>query len=178
MRLHIQVGLTVALEIAAACSTNNSDPLAGGDAGDGCLPMGTTVSDGQGYVQTEGCEGCHGANLAGSLSPLASGQDGITIPAGSYLYPPNLTPDPTTGLGNWTTGQIDYAITEGIDNTGLDLCPEMGRHYPNMCPDEVTGIINYLRSIPAVVQKVPGSICPPLKTGTPPSGTGGTDGGA
>ncbi len=176
MRLVILLSSGVALIAAAAafgCSTSNSDPLAGGDGGGNCPPQGTTASDGQGYVQAEGCENCHGANMAGSLTPLASGVDGITIPSGTYLYPPNLTPDKTTGIGSWTAAQINQAITEGIDNTGQDLCPEMGRHYPNMCANEVSGIIAYLQSIPAVSQVVPGSICPPLKTGTPPGGDGG-----
>ncbi len=60
-----------------------------------------------------------------------TGQEtGLVIQQGHLLYPPNLTPDPTTGLGNWTSEEIAYAITEGIDNTVLELCPEMGRHYP------------------------------------------------
>jgi hypothetical protein len=184
MQFKVVIALGLGIAAVAACSSsggNNTlsgDPSSSGgtasnDADGGCPSMGTTPSDGQGYVQTEGCETCHGANLAGSTTPLVSGAEpGLVIPAGTYLYPPNLTPDTSTGIGAWSDGQINQAITEGIDNEGLDLCPEMGRHYPNMCPDEVTGIIAYLRSIPAVAHKVPGSICPPLKTGTPPEDGG------
>jgi hypothetical protein len=174
------LGLGFGVAVVVACSSGATNTLAGqpggGTLAEGgtCSPVGTAASDGQGYVQAEGCESCHGANLAGSTVPLVSGAEpGLVIPNGTYLYPPNLTPDMGTGLGNWTDGQINQAITEGIDNTGLDLCPEMGRHYPNMCPDEVLGIIAYLRSIPAVSKKIPGSICPPLKTGTPPGEDGG-----
>ncbi len=184
MRLTFVFTLGLGIATVVACSSNGTGTLSGGPTGSGsggatdsdggCPSMGTAASDGQGYVQAEGCENCHGANLAGRTTPLTSGEEpGLVIPSGHYLYPPNLTPDPTTGIGSWSDAQINQAITEGIDNQGLDLCPEMGRHYPNMCPDEVTGIIAYLRSIPAVVSKIPGSICPPLKTGTPPSGDGG-----
>ena len=168
MRWKMAVGLALGVAVAVACSSTNNGPLQGQGTTNpdgGCASMNTSVSAGQGYVQSLGCPNCHGADMAGSTTALQSGTDNITIPAGTSLYPPNLTPDPTTGIGTWTDGQINLAITEGIDNTGLELCPEMGRHYPNLCPDEVTGIIAYLHSIPAVVKKIPCSVCPPLKTG-------------
>jgi hypothetical protein len=173
MKRIVALGFGFSVAAVLACSSSGTSSLSGqasqasGDGGSGsCGTMGTAVADGAGYVQAEGCESCHGANLAGRLTPLVSGEEpGLVIVSGHLLYPPNLTPDPTTGLGDWTDAQINLAITEGIDNLGLDLCPEMGRHYPDMCPDEVTGIIAYLRSIPAVTQKVPESICGTLKPG-------------
>jgi len=177
MRLHVAMALGFggSIAVAVACSSGGSSSLTGQPGGTlsdgGCAPQGTAASDGQGYVQTEGCESCHGTNLAGSSTPLVTGQEpGLVVQKGHLLYPPNLTPDQTTGIGSWTDEEIDYAITEGIDNNGLELCPEMGRHYPNMCPDEATGIIAYLRSIPAVVNKVPVSYCPPVKCGANPCG--------
>jgi hypothetical protein len=157
--------------VALACSSStNTLGNNGGSAApsqNGTCPSGTGVSDGQTYVQEEGCQQCHGPDMSGSTTPLANGTDGIKL--GNYqgvldtLYPPNLTPDAQTGIGNWTNEQIGQAITQGIDNNSLRLCPEMGSHYPTMCQNEVTGIIAYLRSIPAVVKQVPTSICPPLK---------------
>jgi hypothetical protein len=174
-RLVVGFGVALGLSLAFACSSNG-DPLAGltadggggsggGGGPDACGPMGTGASDGQGYVQSEGCPECHGTNMAGSTSPIPSGIDNIKIKAGDYLFPPNLTPDKATGIGNWTDGQIRQAISQGIDNNSEELCPEMGEHYPNLCYDEVTGIIAYLRSLPAVVKQDPTSICPPLKQG-------------
>jgi hypothetical protein len=171
MKRMLGLGTALGVSVVIACSSTGTSSLTGqasadGGTAGGCGTMGAAASDGAGYVQAEGCANCHGANMAGRLTPLVSGEEpGLVIATGHVLYPPNLTPDPATGLGAWTDGQINLAITEGIDNEGLDLCPEMGRHYPDLCPDEVTGIIAYLRSIPAVVQKVPSSICGTLKPG-------------
>ena len=188
MRVRVAWSLAfVGVSVAIACSSGGTSTLgntgasgsSSGGSGD-CSPEGSTAGDGEGYVQKEGCPSCHGTNLAGSSTPLVSGQEpGLVVQAGHLLYPPNLTPDPTTGLGNWTSDDIYYAITQGVNNiTGQDLCPEMGQHYPNMCPDEAHGIVAYLQSIPAVVNQVPQSCCPPAK-GTAPcvAATSTPDGG-
>jgi hypothetical protein len=177
-RLGILLGFGVATCVAVACSSSNNNPLASqatAEQDGGCVgPTGTTASDGQGYVASRGCPTCHGADMSGSTTPLSSSQISGTIPSGVYLYPPNLTPDTTTGIGDWTSDQIRYAIIYGIDDLGMDLCPEM-KHYATMCEDEALGIIAYLRSLPAVTKSIPGSICPPLKNGTtpPPAADGG-----
>jgi hypothetical protein len=97
--------------------------------------------------------------MAGQLTPIPYPQDPRV-----KLYPPNLTPDSATGIGTWTDDQIANAVRNGQDNTGLELCPEM-QHFATMNDYETYSIVKYLRSIPAVSQVVPGSICPPLKTG-------------
>jgi hypothetical protein len=165
----------VGVVVAVACSSNGtSNPLSGVDGGGGggvdagCANYTVTAAAGQTYVQKENCAECHGANLAGTSVALVNDQEpGLTVIGNDKLYPPNLTPDKATGLGNWTTQQIFYAITEGLDNQDLDLCPEMGRHYPNMCASEANAIVAYLQSLPPVVNCVPESYCPPLKMGGP-----------
>ena len=153
---------------AAACSSSSTaGPTGGGSSSgtsSGSCPTDVSAAAGKTSVEAEGCTSCHGADMSGSATALANGADGITLKPGDLLYPPNLTPDSATGIGKWTDAQIDQAIRLGIDNEGQDLCPEMGEHYPNMCATEAQGIIAYLRSIPAVSKKVPGSNCPPLKS--------------
>jgi hypothetical protein len=114
------------------------------------------------------CGSCHTGNageLAGSLSPVP----------GTQAYAPNLTPDKDTGLGSWTDGQIVDAIRIGQDNQGQELCPTMPR-YGKLSDGEVGAIVDYLRSLPAVSNNVPDSICPPLKPGDDDR-DGGDDGG-
>jgi hypothetical protein len=101
---------------------------------------------------------CHGANMAGAMMPIPYPAD-TTV----ELYPPNLTPDMETGVGTWTDQQLITAIRDGQDNTGLELCPQMN-HFSTMTDFEVDSIVAYLRSIPAVNQKILRSVCPPLKT--------------
>src|SRR5512135_127846 len=41
------------------------------------------------------------------------------------VYARNITPDPETGLGRWTDGEILRAIREGVDRNGNALFPMM-----------------------------------------------------
>lgn len=127
-----------------------------GDGGQGPAPSSATAKGGEDAVRTRKCGDCHGANLAGASAKLPGYPDGVE------LYAPNLTPDQATGIGTWTDGQLELAIREGLDKEGMVLCPQM-QHYRSMPQAELTSIIQYLRSIPPVVNGVRESICPPLK---------------
>lgn len=103
-----------------------------------------------------GCKSCHGADLAGSATPLAG------YPAGVSLLAPNLTPDKETGIGAWTDGQLRVAIRQGLDQEGRILCPQM-KHYPTIPNADLEAIIARLRAQPPVKKLVGESVCPPLK---------------
>lgn len=144
------------LVATAACSSSSSGS---NDADGGNSDRSkATVEVGAQAVQDRKCQSCHTQNMAGQMTPLAYPQDTRV-----ELYPPNLTPDMATGLGTWTDDQIAYAIRFGQDKDGLELCPQM-KHFSTMNDYEVYSIVKYLRSIPAVNQKIPRSVCPPLKT--------------
>ena len=71
------------------------------------------------------------------------------------FYGKNLTP---AALQNWTDGEIYRAITTGVSKDGSALLPMMP--YPNygkMDREDIFSIIAYLRTIPAVENKVPAS---------------------
>ena len=112
------------------------------------------VQLGQSIVSTHRCHTCHGETLSGNF-------DGVPSPQteGGVAYPPNLTPDPATGLGCWTDDEIENAILNGIDNQGMPLCPPMPRwgHLSDGGLDAVQAgaVVQYLRSLPALVQVVP-----------------------
>ena len=66
----------------------------------------------------------------------------------------NLTPDKETGLGNWTDAQIIRAIREGLMPDGSLIGPPMPIGlYRRMSDVDVTAIVAYLRSVPAVSNK-------------------------
>jgi mono/diheme cytochrome c family protein len=117
-----------------------------------------TVDQGAQSVKTRQCISCHTPNMAGATQMIPYPQDPRV-----ELYPPNLTPDMATGVGKWTDDQLANAIRTGVDYDGLELCPEM-KHFSTMNDYEVYSIVKYLRSIPAVNQKILRSVCPPLKT--------------
>jgi hypothetical protein len=116
------------------------------------------------YVNMRGCPGCHQGPdpqktgfMSGAPQPVPG-----NFGEGVVLYGPNLTPDPTTGVGNWNDDQLTTAILSGIDNMGERLCPQMA-HFPDMQPAEVTSILGYLHSLTPVMNTAPASHCPPLK---------------
>jgi hypothetical protein len=117
------------------------------------------ASAGELAVQRRRCVTCHNSDkgtMAGAVTALTQQDPGIE------LYPPNLTPDDDTGIGKWTDDNLANAIRTGLDKDGLNLCPQM-KHFADMSDYEAYSIVKYLRSLPAVKNQVPRSICPPLK---------------
>lgn len=67
------------------------------------------------------CVACHTAHDGGK--PFAGGL-GIASPIGT-IYSTNITPDPKTGIGNWTYGEFERAVRRGIGHDGSALYPAM-----------------------------------------------------
>jgi hypothetical protein len=121
------------------------------------------VALGFAVVTASNCFSCHGPQLAGN-------QDGVFSPTaeGGLAYPPNLTPDPATGIGCWTNAQITNAFLNGIDDEGQPLCapmPHFGALGDGGIDDaQAAAVVQYLRSIPAISRTIPSTPnCP-----TPP----------
>ena len=68
----------------------------------------------------------------------------------------NLTPDPETGAGSWTDDQLARAIREGVGHDGRALFPIMPyQRYRNMSDEDLASVVVYLRSLPAVHNRLP-----------------------
>jgi mono/diheme cytochrome c family protein len=95
----------------------------------GSRPSGASaVERGHYLARIMDCTGCHtpGA-LVGRPDTdryLAGADVGFGTPLG-IVYPPNLTPDPVTGLGRWTDAEIARAIRQGVRPDGRALVPVM-----------------------------------------------------
>jgi mono/diheme cytochrome c family protein len=84
-------------------------------------------------------------------SPITPGMLGAGGGLSGRVIPPNLTPDPETGSGNWSDDQLARAIREGIGHDGRALNPLMPYVYFSRLADEdVASIVVYLRSLPPV----------------------------
>ncbi len=149
----------------AACGDDDPKPGAAADAGtcpaenSQCRAIATAEAGGT-AVQRRRCVQCHdgpAGTMSGRTTSLPTTEEGVE------LYPPNLTNDVETGVGSWSDDQLAVAIRTGIDKEGLQLCPQM-THFVDMTDYEAYSIVKYLRSIPAVRNVVPRSVCPPLKT--------------
>jgi hypothetical protein len=71
-------------------------------------------------------------------------------------YAPNITPDIPTGIGSWTDEEIIRAVREGVRPDGRVLGPPMAFQYYRKISDyDIRAIVAYLRTVPAVENKVP-----------------------
>jgi mono/diheme cytochrome c family protein len=135
------------------------------------------VAHGRYLVQITGCAACHtdGALIGepNGARELAGSHLGIayTNPLqGSFpgvAYPSNLTPDPRTGLGNWTDAQIAAAIRKGNSTDAPGHLVVMSWPlYQQMTDDDVEAIVTYLRNIPAIEHEVPKRVEPGVRAST------------
>ena len=72
-------------------------------------------------------------------------------------YTANLTPDPETGLGLWTEQQfVDTIRTGRRQGRGREILPPMPwPAFKNLNDADLKAIFAYLRTIPAIKNKVP-----------------------
>jgi hypothetical protein len=72
----------------------------------------------------------------------------------------NLTPDRATGIGAWTEQTFINAIRQGKrSGAGRPLLPPMPwRMYGQLTDDDLKSIFAYLRTIPAIANRVPNAI--------------------
>ena len=147
------------------------------------------VERGRYLVSFAGCNDCHTPGYffgMPDMSRMLGGSEvGFEIPGVGVFHGPNLTPDMETGLGSWTEEQIITAFTAGKRPDGRELAPIMPwRAFANLTAEDKTAIAAYLKSLPPVVNKVPGPfgpndtptsfvmrIVPPPSADTPPAPT-------
>ena len=71
----------------------------------------------------------------------------------------NITPDAATGIGKWTDAQLAKAIREGVRPDKSIIGPPMPiEFYRRFSDDDLTAVVAYLRSQPAVRNEVPKSV--------------------
>jgi mono/diheme cytochrome c family protein len=101
---------------------------------------GVTVAYGEYLAVT--CTGCHGAGFSGGKIPG-------TPP--DFLPPPNITPDPETGIGNWTEEDFVRLLRTGTrpDGSEVDRVAMPVAMTSSFTDEELSAIWMYLRSLPA-----------------------------
>jgi hypothetical protein len=72
---------------------------------------------------------------------------------GKVMLTQNLTPDPETGIGNWTEAQFINAVKAGIKEGDPALRYPM-MPYPQLTDREAGAIFAYLKTIPPIKNDV------------------------
>lgn len=117
------------------------------------------VARGKYLVSISGCSDCHtpgGMMGAPDMTRYLGGSDvGFSIPTMGVFVGNNLTPDPETGLGKWTSEEIVTAIRKGKRPDGSELSGVMpSASFANLTDDDANAIAAFLRSLPPVSNKV------------------------
>jgi mono/diheme cytochrome c family protein len=125
----------------------------------------TQTQRGEYLVTIMDCTGCHtpGTFLGkpDMQRPLAGSEVGFQVPGLGIFYPPNLTPDPETGLGKWSEADIIKAVRTGVRPDGRQLVPVMPYHsYGKLTDADAKAVAIYLKSLKPVQNRVPGPIGP------------------
>lgn len=126
-------------------------------------PTPERVARGQYLAETVmGCVHCHSprdwSRYAGPAQPPPAGGDcwGDAEGVPGRVCATNLTPDPRTGLGAWTDGEIMRAIREGVDRDGDALFPVMPyQEYRRLSDEDARALVAWIRTLDPVLDPVP-----------------------
>ena len=131
----------LAAALAGAGCTRSADPALFARAGDPA--RGEVV-----FALAGGC-GCHTMKEG----PVGAGGQEIPTPFGTF-YSTNITPDPGTGIGDWSDEEIEGAIRRGVLRDGSVESPVMPYYrYAGMSDADVRDLIAHLRTLPAAVRE-------------------------
>ncbi len=124
-------------EIAAQASVPSLEPAA--------------VEHGRMLAEVGNCSSCHttpdGLPYAGGLA--------VQTPFGT-VYSANITPDPETGIGQWSEEAFRRALREGVDRQGDHLYPAFPYdHFTYASDEDIAALYAYLMSQPAVPAETP-----------------------
>jgi mono/diheme cytochrome c family protein len=104
------------------------------------------------------CGNCHTPRGPGGVfdmsKQLSGGPQTFDEPAFT-VKGANLTPDRETGIGSWSDADIKRALLDGKRPNGVQLAPVMPyAFYRIFTPGDLDAVVAYLRSVPAVSNKV------------------------
>jgi mono/diheme cytochrome c family protein len=121
------------------------------------LPQHTgDVKNGEKLYNASGCHSCHLPSKDSGLDTASvAGGTPMHTPIGT-LYPPNITPDKETGIGDWSDLDFVNAMQKGIGKNHGHLIPAFPfTSYAKMKTEDVLDIKAYLMSMPPVKNAVP-----------------------
>jgi mono/diheme cytochrome c family protein len=143
----------LALAVLLSIGPPPVSPVAEGGGGD--------VGRGKIVFTAGGCLNCHApAPESGIDMALPAGGQALKTPLGSF-YPPNLTPDPQTGLGRWRFTDFSAAMKDGRRPDGAPYYPAFPyTSYRHISDQDLADLWAYLKALPAVENAVPAHTVP------------------
>src|ERR1700756_1395864 len=100
-----------------------------------------------------GCSSCHATPNQPDRMRLGGGL-AIPSPFGTF-YAPNISPDPTDGIGRWSEANFVTAVMKGVSPSGAHYFPAFPyTSYTHATVQDVRDLFAYLKTLPEVSGKV------------------------
>ena len=120
------------------------------------VTLNTAVGDvnrGAYLARASGCIACHSDFDSGG-KPLAGGAP-IVTPFGTF-YAPNLTTDPSYGIGRWTLEDFTRALREGVSPDGDPYYPAFPySFYTRLSDQDIADLWVAFKTVPPVAKGAP-----------------------
>lgn len=115
------------------------------------------LKNGAAMFHAGNCASCHRLDEAEDEDPVRLG-GGREIPSDFGLFRvPNISPDPLTGIGQWSLAEFANAMLHGVSPQGEHYYPAFPYvSFARMKIEDVIDLKAYLDSLPAVVNSVSG----------------------
>jgi mono/diheme cytochrome c family protein len=114
---------------------------------------GPDLANGQELFNAGGCSSCHAVPNQPDRLRLGGGL-ALGSPFGTF-YAPNISPDPTDGIGRWSEADFVNAVTRGISPEGTHYFPAFPyTSYHIAKVDDVRDLFAYLKTLPPVTGRV------------------------
>ncbi|MBI2377375.1 MAG: hypothetical protein HYV07_25460 [Deltaproteobacteria bacterium] len=104
------------------------------------------------------CHGAFGSKTDPKFRDRGDLRGGMAIEAGPFgtFYMANITPDPETGIGKYSDGQLARVIRSGVHPDGR-LSAMMALAVGRLADEDLVAVVSYLRSLKPVKNVVPRS---------------------
>ena len=118
----------------------------------------TLVAKGRYLAALGNCAACHtrsnGPAFGGGVGfPIAV--DWSSKPLGT-LYSSNISPDPGTGIGEWTLADFSHAMRDGVSRDGKHLYPVFPyTAFAGLSNEDIAALFAYIRSLEPVRYRPP-----------------------
>ena len=101
-------------------------------------------------VRAAGCVACH--TDAAKAGEIFAGGAALKTAFGSF-YAPNITPDKSHGIGNWTLAEFSRALTDGLSPEGGHYFPAFPySSYTKMTAQDIADLKAYLDGVEPVAR--------------------------
>jgi mono/diheme cytochrome c family protein len=111
-------------------------------------PRTADLANGETMFYAGGCASCHAVPKQKDQKRLGGGL-ALTTAFGTFMVP-NISPDPTNGIGSWSEQEFATAMLKGVGRNGEHFYPAFPyTSYQRMKLEDVRDLYAFLRTLPA-----------------------------